>query len=571
MKHKLLARQAKKYLGKLENIPPEWEKFLHAVDCAYQQYDDDYALLEHVMEVSAEEILEKRTELERFARLPNENPHPILRISRDGELLYFNRASLELLRLSGADPTQPLPPAWKKLACEGYDHRMNRTVELEFSKRFFSITFAPVVEQGYLNVYGFDITDRKAGENYLLDHNKILGNLVAGKPFQETLDGLTLKVEKYSTGLKSSILILDKSKTYLQYGSAPSLPADYIRKTNKVFLGPKEGSCGTAAFQKRTVVVEDISRDPLWEKYKETPLEFGLRACWSTPILDFEGAVLGTFAAYYSEPRKPSQEEMELVQTSANFAALAIQNQNAKDDVKKYSKELERSNNDLKDFAHIASHDLQEPLRKISIFSDRLKRAQSNLSKDHQHDLSRMGNAAQRMQSLINDLLQLSQITAKGQPFQEVNLAEVASEVTEDLEARILETQGKVEQGYLPTVDADPFQMRQLLQNLIGNALKYHKVGTPPAVYLNSQPNQNEGWDISVQDNGIGLDEKFSERIFIPLERLHGRSSYEGTGIGLAICKKIVSRHGGNISVKSQPGKGSQFTFTLPKKQAAAS
>jgi light-regulated signal transduction histidine kinase (bacteriophytochrome) len=153
-----------------------------------------------------------------------------------------------------------------------------------------------------------------------------------------------------------------------------------------------------------------------------------------------------------------------------------------------------------------------------------------------------MGRAAQRMQALIEDLLQLSQVSAKGRPFQKVDLKEIASEVIEDLEARIIENQGNVKLGFLPTVDADPFQIRLLLQNLIGNALKYHKVGLPPAVYLSSQPNESGGWGISVRDNGIGLDEKFSEKIFIPLERLHGRSSYEGTGIGLAICKKIASR-----------------------------
>jgi signal transduction histidine kinase len=111
--------------------------------------------------------------------------------------------------------------------------------------------------------------------------------------------------------------------------------------------------------------------------------------------------------------------------------------------------------------------------------------------------------------------------------------------------------------------------MQQLLQNLIENALKYHQPGIPPVVKLNSQPSQNGSWSISVQDNGIGLDEKFSERIFVPLERLHGRTAYEGTGIGLAICKKIVSRHGGSISVESQMGEGSTFTVTLPKRQPA--
>jgi signal transduction histidine kinase len=125
----------------------------------------------------------------------------------------------------------------------------------------------------------------------------------------------------------------------------------------------------------------------------------------------------------------------------------------------------------------------------------------------------------------------------------------------------------KITLGDLPILDADPSQMRQLLQNLIENALKYHKPDIPPVIHLDCQPGQNGCWEISVHDNGIGLDEKFSERIFVPLERLHGRSAYEGTGIGLAICKKIVSRHGGRITVKSQLGEGSTFTITLPKSQ----
>ena len=534
------------------------------MDSAYKKNDADYALLEQGMNISNEENLVRGTEIEQLSHLPNENPNPILRISKEGQLLYFNRASLNLLRLIKANPAQPLPLQWQKLARDAFDYGINRTIELEFSGHFFSVTFSPIIEHNYVNIYGFDINEQKLVESYLLDHNNILGSLVAEKPFQKILDELSKKIEKYSEGLLSSILLLDKSKNFLHYGSAPSLPAEFVKKTRKVFLGPKAGSCGTAAFQKRMVIAEDISQDPLWEDHKDTALSFGLRACWSTPILDFEGNVLGTFAVYYNQPRKPSSAEIEMIKTSANFAALAIQNHNAKNDLKNYAEELKRSNNDLKDFAHIASHDLQEPLRKISIFSDRLKEVGSALSERHQDYLARMTNAAERMQTLIADLLQLSQVNAIGQPFKKVDLTQVSREVIEDLDARLMETQGKVTLGDLPSLNADPRQMQQLLQNLIENALKYHKPGTPPLVHLNSQLNQNGDWNISVQDNGIGLDEKFSERIFVPLERLHGRSAYEGTGIGLAICKKIVSRHGGSISVKSQPGEGSTFTISLP-------
>ena len=319
------------------------------------------------------------------------------------------------------------------------------------------------------------------------------------------------------------------------------------------------------------VVVEDIAHDPRWEKYKAVPLKFGLRACCSAPILDCEGEVLGIFASYYTESRKPTSEEIKLIKTSANFAALAIQNYNAQNELKNYAEELKRSNNDLRDFTQIASHDLQEPLRKISIFSDRLKSSKAYLNEQQLDDLDKMRNAAERMQTLIDDLLQFSQINSTGKPFRKVDLEEIASEVIEDLEVQINETRGEVKQADLPTIEADPFQMRQLFQNLIGNALKYHQPKTPPVIFLSSESIKNGSYSISVQDNGIGLDTKFSEKIFMPLERLHGRNSYDGSGIGLAICKKIVSRHNGKISVTSKIGEGSKFTIILPKRQPTSS
>ncbi len=141
MKHKLLIRQIKRYLGRLENIPPQWEDFLNAVNCAYHTNDEDYALLEHTMDVSAEEIYEKGKKIEWLSRLPDESPHPVLRISKEGELLYFNQASLKLLQLSNANPAEPLPLHWQKLARGALDHHTNRTIELEFSGRFFLSLF----------------------------------------------------------------------------------------------------------------------------------------------------------------------------------------------------------------------------------------------------------------------------------------------------------------------------------------------------------------------------------------------------------------------------------------------
>jgi signal transduction histidine kinase len=231
--------------------------------------------------------------------------------------------------------------------------------------------------------------------------------------------------------------------------------------------------------------------------------------------------------------------------------------------------QLERSNRDLEEFASIASHDLQEPLRAIQAFSSRLqiKHAQS-LDEQGADYLARIQKAATRMHTLIGDLLTLSRLSTKAQPFALVNLAEVAREVVCDLEARIQQSGGQVEVAELPAVEADPLQMRQLLQNLISNALKFHRPGIPPMVRVGRCGcTTSDGVCIEVADNGIGFSEEDLKRIFLPFERLHGRSKYEGTGIGLAICRRVVERHSGSISATSVPGQGSKFIIVLPLRQ----
>jgi PAS domain S-box-containing protein len=228
---------------------------------------------------------------------------------------------------------------------------------------------------------------------------------------------------------------------------------------------------------------------------------------------------------------------------------------------------LEQSNRELEDFAHIASHDLQEPLRKIQAFGELLdSKHAAALAPQARDYIERMRSAAKRMQVLINDLLAFSRVATKGQPFVPVNLETVAREVAHDLELRTHEAGGHIDIGELPVIDADPLQMRQLLQNLAGNALKFQRDGVPPIVTIGSAVDDGK-CRISVTDNGIGFDEKYAERIFTMFERLHGRGKYEGTGIGLAICRRIAERHGGTIIAHSTPGEGATFIVTLPVKQ----
>lgn len=230
---------------------------------------------------------------------------------------------------------------------------------------------------------------------------------------------------------------------------------------------------------------------------------------------------------------------------------------------------LARSNAELEQFAYVASHDLQEPLRKIQAFGDRLKtKYEANLGPEGIDYLGRMQNAAARMQVLIQDLLTLSRVANNSKPHTSVDLNDVIATVVSDLEMRIRDCEGRVETGALPIISGDRGQMAQLFQNLIGNGLKFRKPGQPPVVKVWSElqalPAGEAMWWITVEDNGIGFDEKYRERIFQIFQRLHGRNEYEGTGIGLAICRKIVERHGGSIAANSTPGAGAKFLITLP-------
>jgi PAS domain S-box-containing protein len=237
-----------------------------------------------------------------------------------------------------------------------------------------------------------------------------------------------------------------------------------------------------------------------------------------------------------------------------------------------FTARLQRSNEDLQEFAMIASHDLQEPLRKIQMFGDRLKQeCAESLGPTGQDYINRMQNAAARGQSLIEGLLAFSRVTTKGQPPKLVELRTIATEVTADLEARIAQVGGTIEIGSLPAIEADPLQMRQLIQNLLGNALKFRRPEVPPAVRISATPIETQdaraGWQIAVADNGIGFDEKYLDRIFKLFQRLHERGTYEGAGMGLAISRKIVERHHGTITARSTPGQGTTMFVTLPSRQ----
>ncbi len=233
--------------------------------------------------------------------------------------------------------------------------------------------------------------------------------------------------------------------------------------------------------------------------------------------------------------------------------------------IKERTRELERSNDALQDFSSFAAHDLKEPLRKIMIFSERVQAGiGTELEGTGQQYLTSLRQAAERMDNLIDDLLKLSQMSSQKITFKTVDLNKVMVEVIDDLEPSFPGCKKNISVQILPKVNADRSQMYQLFKNLLSNSLKYAKAEEPPKVFLIVKKNVSQQYSIAIRDNGIGFDEKHKERIFKPFERLHGRSEYSGTGIGLAICKKVVELHEGELNVESQLDKGTTFTVCFP-------
>ena len=237
----------------------------------------------------------------------------------------------------------------------------------------------------------------------------------------------------------------------------------------------------------------------------------------------------------------------------------------AEEALRRKAKELDRSNSELQQFAFIASHDLQEPLRKIQAFGDLLRSRCGELLNAQGLDyLDRMQNAAGRMQRLINDLLSLSRVGTRVQNYVMVDLNDIVRGVLSDLEIRIQQEGAVVTCSPLPTVQADPIQITQLIQNLVVNGLKFHAPGEAPRLEIEGNLLEGDNYQIIVTDHGIGFDQKYTDRIFQVFQRLHGRLEFEGTGIGLSVCRRIAERHGGTITAKSAPGQGAKFIVELP-------
>jgi PAS domain S-box-containing protein len=542
------------------------------------------ASVRDITEAKKREQALRRSE-ERFRSLADAMPQLVWTANPDGSVDYYNQRYLGFEGISVTenglwqwspvvhpDDLQATQEAWQRAVETGEPYEIEHRVAVtdDGFHWFLSRAIAEKDDQGrVIKWYGTatDIHDLKHAEENLRDHSNRLAllseaaaALLRGEDPHKLLDWVYKRA--------ANLLDLDIYTYYKLSEDGQQLDLighsgeieDIFSQIQVLKLG--QGICGMSALTQQVILAEDIQNSA--ERMTRFVRSMGMSTYACFPLVIKE-RLIGTLSFGARKPVFFDQAAVDLMRALADLFANAIDRTAGENALKEYAVKLERSNRELQDFAFIASHDLREPLRKVVAFGQALQKPDNNLDEQQRDYIDRMNSAANRMQAMIDELLKLSRVATQTRPFVPVDLNQTMEHVISDLEIQIETNQAEVVVDDLPTVEADPLQMGQLFLNLVGNALKFHRPEESPRVRVYSGRMTGKEVEIMVEDNGTGFDDQYVERIFLPFQRLVGRSEVEGSGMGLAICRKIVDRHGGKITARSIPGKGSTFTVMLPR------
>jgi len=447
-------------------------------------------------------------------------------------------------------------------------------------------TSSPNIETGLTYAIARNITERKRGALFIENNAKILKMIATGQPPSIVYDAIALMYEARHPGMRCSMLELKGNK--LMHGGAPSLPKEYCDAVNGLENGPNIGSCGTSTYTGKRVLVEDIATDPKWAALKDTALPHGMRSCWSEPIRNPAGEILGAFGMYYNHPALPNEEELKDLESAARLTGIIMERKRAEDSLKNAKEEIEAWNKKLEkrvkektnellnaqaqliqseklsamgQMAGGLAHELNSPLGGLLPMIENYKDIAKEGSKDYR-ELSLMLKACTHMAKIVKDFGSLSRESSG--KFYELSLNSVIEDTLSFSSGRLKQKGIQLIKEYednLPNIQGEQTELQQVVLNMITNACDATPKGGKFIIKTHFSKESDDSI-IEFIDNGTGIKKEYLKKIFDPFYTT--KRPGKGTGLGLSVSYKIIEKHGGKITVKSEPGKGTNLSIYLP-------